>query len=60
MGRDGARSGASVREAAQAANHAVGVEVGKSGVATVSPRGVLAMHEARHDQLSQLRRGGLL
>jgi len=60
MGRDGARSGASVREAAQAANHAVGVEVGKSGVATVSRRGVLAMHEARHDHLSQLRRGGLL
>jgi rfaE bifunctional protein kinase chain/domain len=53
-------AGASVREAAQAANYAAGVEVGKSGVATVSPREVLAMHEAHHDQLGKLRRGGLL
>ena len=53
-------AGASVREAAQVANHAAGVEVGKSGVATVSPAEVLAAHEARYDQLGKLRRGGLL
>jgi D-glycero-beta-D-manno-heptose-7-phosphate kinase len=53
-------AGASVREAAQVANYAAGVEVGKSGVATVSPAEVLAMHEAHHDQLGKLRRGGLL
>jgi D-beta-D-heptose 7-phosphate kinase/D-beta-D-heptose 1-phosphate adenosyltransferase len=53
-------AGASVRDAAQVANYAAGVEVGKSGVATVSPREVLAMHEAHYDQLGKLRRGGLL
>jgi D-beta-D-heptose 7-phosphate kinase/D-beta-D-heptose 1-phosphate adenosyltransferase len=53
-------AGASVREAAQVANYAAGVEVGKSGVATVSPGEVLAMHEAHYDQLGKLRRGGLL
>jgi len=53
-------AGASVREAAQIANYAAGVEVGKSGVATVSPTEVLAMHEAHYDQLGKLRRGGLL
>ncbi len=53
-------AGASVREGAQVANYAAGVEVGKSGVATVSPREVLAMHEAHYDQLGKLRRGGLL
>src|SRR5207302_8908087 len=35
-------AGASVREAAQLANYAAGVEVGKSGVATVAPAEVLA------------------
>src|SRR5213594_312930 len=39
-------AGASVREAAQLANYAAGVEVGKSGVATVAPAEVLAAHEA--------------
>src|SRR5947207_11910369 len=53
-------AGASVREAAQVANYAAGVEVGKSGVATVSPSEVLAMHEAHYDQLAKLRRGVLL
>ncbi len=53
-------AGASVREGAQVANYAAGVEVGKSGVATVSPVEVLAMHEAHYDQLGKLRRGGLL
>ena len=53
-------AGASVREAAQLANYAAGVEVGKSGVATVAPAEVLAAHEAMYDQLGRLRRGGLL
>ncbi|MGH7568067.1 MAG: bifunctional heptose 7-phosphate kinase/heptose 1-phosphate adenyltransferase [Gemmatimonadales bacterium] len=53
-------AGASVREAAQVANYAAGIEVGKSGVATVSPADVLAVHEAWFDQLGKLRRGGLL
>jgi rfaE bifunctional protein kinase chain/domain len=53
-------AGASVREAAQLANYAAGVEVAKSGVATVAPAEVLAVHEAYFDQLGKLRRGGLL
>jgi rfaE bifunctional protein kinase chain/domain len=53
-------AGASVREAAQLANYAAGVEVGKSGVATVSPEEVLAVHEERYDQIGRLRRGGLI
>ena len=38
-------AGATVREAAQVANYAAGVEVGKAGVATVSPEEVLATHQ---------------
>ena len=53
-------AGASVREAAQLANYAAGVEVGKTGVATVSPEEVLAVHEERYDQIGRLRRGGLI
>jgi len=53
-------AGASVREAAQLANYAAGVEVGKHGVATVSPEEVLAVHEERFDQIGKLRRGGLI
>jgi len=53
-------AGATVREAAQLANYAAGVEVGKAGVATVSPAEVLAAHDAWFDQLGRLRRGGLL
>jgi rfaE bifunctional protein kinase chain/domain len=53
-------AGASVREAAQLANYAAAVEVGKSGVATVAPAEVLAAHEVMYDQLGRLRRGGLL
>jgi hypothetical protein len=36
------------------------VEVGKPGVATVSPEEVLAVHEERFDQIGKLRRGGLI
>jgi D-beta-D-heptose 7-phosphate kinase/D-beta-D-heptose 1-phosphate adenosyltransferase len=53
-------AGASIREAAQLANYAAGVEVGKAGVATVSPEEVLAVHEERYDQIGKLRRGGLI
>ena len=53
-------AGASVRDAAQVANFAAGIEVAKAGVSTVSPAEVLAMHEAAYDQLGTLRRGGLL
>ncbi len=53
-------AGASVREAAQLANYAAGVEVGKTGVATVSLEEVLAVHEERYDQIGRLRRGGLI
>jgi D-beta-D-heptose 7-phosphate kinase/D-beta-D-heptose 1-phosphate adenosyltransferase len=53
-------AGASVREAAELANYAAGVEVGKAGVATVSPEEVLAVHEERFDQIGRLRRGGLI
>jgi D-beta-D-heptose 7-phosphate kinase/D-beta-D-heptose 1-phosphate adenosyltransferase len=53
-------AGASVREATQMANYAAGVEVGKAGVATVTPEEVLAVHEERFDQIGRLRRGGLI
>jgi D-glycero-beta-D-manno-heptose-7-phosphate kinase len=53
-------AGASIREAAQLANYAAGVEVGKPGVATVSPEEVLAAHEERFDQIGKLRREGLI
>ena len=52
--------GASVREAAHIANFAAGIEVGKAGVATVSPAEVLTIHESFYDQLGKLRREGLL
>jgi rfaE bifunctional protein kinase chain/domain len=53
-------AGASLREAAQLANYAAGIEVGKPGVATVSPEEVLAVHEERYDKIGKLRRGGLI
>jgi rfaE bifunctional protein kinase chain/domain len=53
-------SGATVREAAQLANIAAGIEVGKAGVATVSPEEVLAMHDEKYDQIGRLRRSGLI
>jgi rfaE bifunctional protein kinase chain/domain len=53
-------AGASLAEAAQLANYAAGVEVGKPGVSTVSPEEVLAVHEERFDQIGRLRRGGVI
>ena len=53
-------AGASMREAANLANYAAGLEVAKAGVATVSPGEVLAIHEERHDAIGRLRRGGVI
>jgi rfaE bifunctional protein kinase chain/domain len=53
-------AGGTVREAAHVANFAAGIEVGKAGVATVTPAEVLAVHEHYYDQLGKLRREGLL
>jgi len=53
-------AGASVREAAILGNYAAGIEVGKLGVATVSPAEVLRAHEEQHDQIGRLRRGGVI
>ncbi len=53
-------AGATVREAADLASYAAGIEVAKTGVATVAPAEVLAVHEERHDALGRLRRGGVI
>lgn len=53
-------AGASVLEAARLASYAAGIEVGKAGVATVSPDEVLAIHDELHDPAGRLRRGGVL
>ena len=42
-------AGATVQEAAEVANYAAGVEVGKPGVATVLPEEVLAVHDEQSD-----------
>jgi rfaE bifunctional protein kinase chain/domain len=53
-------AGASMQEAAQLATYAAGIEVGKAGVATVSPVEMLAGFDSWSDQLGRLRRAGLL
>jgi D-beta-D-heptose 7-phosphate kinase/D-beta-D-heptose 1-phosphate adenosyltransferase len=53
-------AGANLGEGARVATYAAGIEVGKAGVATVSPAEVIAMHEAYYDQIGKLRRGGAL
>lgn len=53
-------AGATMREAAQLATYAAGIEVGKAGVATVSPAEMQAGFDAWSDQLGSLRRAGLL
>ena len=50
-------AGATVREAAQLANYAAGVEVGKPGVATVSPEEVLAVYEEKFDRIGKAAAG---
>jgi bifunctional ADP-heptose synthase (sugar kinase/adenylyltransferase) len=53
-------AGATVREAAELANYAAGIEVGKSGVAVVSREEVLDLYERHFDQVGMFRRGGVL
>ena len=53
-------AGSTMEEAAYLANVAAGVEVGKAGVATVSPGEVLSAHEERYDTIGRLRRGGVI
>ncbi|HJS46350.1 MAG TPA: PfkB family carbohydrate kinase [Gemmatimonadales bacterium] len=53
-------AGATLVEAATLANYAAGIEVGKAGVATVTPEELLAVYEERFDQVGMLQRGGAL
>jgi len=53
-------AGASVGEAAELGNYAAGIEVGKAGVAVVSPAEVLTLYERRFDEVGLFRRGGVL
>jgi D-beta-D-heptose 7-phosphate kinase/D-beta-D-heptose 1-phosphate adenosyltransferase len=53
-------AGASVHEAAELANYAAGIEVGKLGVAVVTPDEVLRLYERRYDEVGLFRRGGVL
>jgi D-beta-D-heptose 7-phosphate kinase/D-beta-D-heptose 1-phosphate adenosyltransferase len=53
-------AGATVREAAELANYAAGIEVGKLGVAVVTPDEVLRLYERRYDEVGLFRRGGVL
>ena len=53
-------AGANIKEAAELANYAAGIEVGKSGVAVVSPEEVLHLYERRYDEVGLFRRGGVL
>jgi len=53
-------AGASVQEAAELANYAAGIEVGKSGVAVVTREEVLDLYERHFDEAGMFRRGGVL
>ena len=53
-------AGATMIEAAELANYAAGIEVGKAGVAVVSPEEVLNLYERRYDEVGLFRRGGVL
>jgi rfaE bifunctional protein kinase chain/domain len=53
-------AGATVLEAAELANYAAGIEVGKAGVAVVSPEEVLRLYERTFDEVGLFRRGGVL
>ncbi len=52
--------GASVHEAAELGNYAAGIEVGKAGVAVVTPDEVLESYERHTDEVGRFRRGGVL
>lgn len=53
-------TGATVREAAELANYAAGIEVGKSGVAVVTREELLELYERRFDPAGMFRRGGVI
>ena len=53
-------AGATVKEAAELANYAAGIEVGKAGVAVVTRDEVLDLFETRVDEVGRFRRGGVL
>jgi len=53
-------AGATVREAAELANYAAGIEVGKAGVAVVTREEVMNLFESRVDEVGRFRRGGVL
>lgn len=53
-------AGGTVLEAAELANYAAGIEVGKAGVAVVSPEEVLRRYERKFDEVGLFRRGGVL
>lgn len=53
-------AGATVREAAELANYAAGIEVGKAGVAVVTRDEVLGLYERTFDEVGLFRRGGVL
>ena len=53
-------SGATMREAAELANYAAGIEVAKAGVAVVSRAEVRDLFERKYDEVGMFRRGGVL
>jgi D-beta-D-heptose 7-phosphate kinase/D-beta-D-heptose 1-phosphate adenosyltransferase len=53
-------AGATMREAAELANYAAGIEVGKAGVAVVSREEVRELFERKYDEVGMFRRGGVL
>ncbi len=53
-------AGASVSEAAELANYAAGIEVGKAGVAVVTREEVMELYERRFDPAGMFRRGGVI
>jgi D-beta-D-heptose 7-phosphate kinase/D-beta-D-heptose 1-phosphate adenosyltransferase len=53
-------AGATMHEAAELANYAAGIEVGKAGVAVVSREEVRDLFERKYDEVGMFRRGGVL
>jgi D-beta-D-heptose 7-phosphate kinase/D-beta-D-heptose 1-phosphate adenosyltransferase len=53
-------AGAAMQEAAELANYAAGIEVGKAGVAVVSREEVRDLFERKYDEVGMFRRGGVL
>jgi rfaE bifunctional protein kinase chain/domain len=53
-------AGATMHEAAELANYAAGIEVGKAGVAVVARAEVRDLFERQYDEVGMFRRGGVL